>query len=65
VELFLPDSSSISVGEVLRQEMLVVRPVATSMAPAYLIGASEGRGEEAILVLDPKRLLRSASEKPN
>ncbi len=44
VEIFLPDSSSISVGEVLRQEMLVVRPVATSMAPAYLIGASEGQG---------------------
>lgn len=65
VQIFLADSSSISVAEVLRQEMLVVRPVATSAAPPYLIGASEGKGEEAILVLDPKRLLRSASEKPN
>ena len=65
VQIFLPDSSSISVGSVLRQEMLVVRPVDSAMAPAYLIGASEGRGDEAILVLDPKRLVRSASEKPN
>jgi hypothetical protein len=60
VHVLLSDASSISVARVLRQEMLVVRPVATSSAPAYLIGASEGRGEEAILVLDPKRLLRSA-----
>ena len=65
VQILLPDSSSISVGEVLRQEMLVVRPIAMSAAPSYLIGASEGRGEEAILVLDPKRLVRVAAEKPN
>jgi two-component system, chemotaxis family, sensor kinase CheA len=65
VRIFLPDTSSLSVGQVLRQEMLVVRSVATSLAPPYLIGASEGRGEEAILVLDPKRLIRDASEKPN
>ncbi|MGH9441211.1 MAG: chemotaxis protein CheA [Thermoanaerobaculia bacterium] len=65
VQIFLPDSSSISVGEVVRQEMLVVRPLATLLAPAFLIGASEGRGDKAILVLDPKRLLRSAAEKPN
>ncbi len=61
VHILLPDSSSISVAQVLRQEMLVVRPVATASAPAYLIGASEGRGEEAILVLDPKRLVRSVA----
>jgi two-component system chemotaxis sensor kinase CheA len=60
VHVLLSDASSISVARVLRQEMLVVRPVATSSAPPYLIGASEGRGEVAILVLDPKRLLRSA-----
>jgi two-component system chemotaxis sensor kinase CheA len=65
VEIFLPDESAISVGKVLRQEMLVVRPVFAAAAPPYLIGASEGRGEEAILVIDPKRLVRQAAEKPN
>ena len=65
VHVLLPDSSSISVARVLRQEMLVVRPVVTSAAPPYLIGASEGRAEEAILVLDPKRLVRAFPGSPN
>jgi len=60
VNVFLPDDSAISVAQVLRQEMLVVRPVETPHSPPYLIGASQGRGEEAVLVLDPKRVLRSA-----
>ncbi len=60
INVFLPDASAISVAQVLRQEMLVVRPVETPNSPPYLIGASQGRGEEAVLVLDPKRVLRSA-----
>jgi two-component system chemotaxis sensor kinase CheA len=59
VNVFLPDASAISVARVLRQEMLVVRPVETSNSPPYLIGASQGREDEAVLVLDPKRALRS------
>ena len=61
VSVFLPDASAISVARVLRQEMLVVRPVETGEPAPYLIGASAGRGDEAVLVLDPKRILRRAS----
>jgi len=60
INVVLPDASAISVAQVLRQEMLVVRPVEASNPPPYLIGASQGRGDEAVLVLDPKRVLRSA-----
>jgi len=60
VSVFLPDASAISVARVLRQEMLVVRPVETADPAPFLIGASQSRGEEAVLVLDPKRILRSA-----
>jgi two-component system chemotaxis sensor kinase CheA len=58
--MILPDGSSISVAKVLRQEMIVVRAVETADPPPFLIGASQGRGAEVILVLDPKRLLRHA-----
>ena len=59
VSLFLPGGGALSVESVLRQEMIVVRPIGAGEVADYLIGASQGRGEEAILVLDPKRLLRS------
>lgn len=58
--MILRDGSAISVAKVLRQEMIVVRAVETADPPPFLIGASQGRGEEVILVLDPKRLLRHA-----
>ncbi|HET9795810.1 MAG TPA: ATP-binding protein [Thermoanaerobaculia bacterium] len=61
ISVFLPDASAISVSQVLRQEMLVVRPVETQDPPPYLIGASQGRGDEAVLVLDPKRVFRHAA----
>jgi two-component system chemotaxis sensor kinase CheA len=59
ISVFLSDATAISVAHVLRQEMIVVRPVQTARPAPFLIGASQGRGEEAILVLDPKRLPRS------
>jgi two-component system chemotaxis sensor kinase CheA len=58
--MILRDGSAISVAKVLRQEMIVVRAVETADPAPFLIGASQGRGEEVILVLDPKRLLRHA-----
>ncbi len=61
VNVFLPDASAISVSRVLRQELLVVRPVESDDPPPFLIGASQGRGDEAVLVLDPKRALRSGA----
>ena len=57
-QVILRDGSKISVAQVLRQEMLVVRAVETDDPAPFLIGASQGRGDEVILVLDPKRLLR-------
>jgi two-component system chemotaxis sensor kinase CheA len=60
VTVFLSDRSAISVARVLRQEMLVVRPVVTGDTAPFLIGASQGRGDDAILVLDPKRIVRAA-----
>jgi len=59
--MILRDGSAISVARVLRQEMIVVRAVETDDPPPFLIGASQGRGSEVILVLDPKRLLRHAA----
>jgi chemotaxis protein histidine kinase CheA len=59
--MILRDGSAISVARVLRQEMIVVRAVETADPPPFLIGASQGRGAEVILVLDPKRLLRHAA----
>jgi two-component system chemotaxis sensor kinase CheA len=59
--MILRDGSAISVAKVLRQEMIVVRAVETADPPSFLIGASQGRGSEVILVLDPKRLLRDAA----
>jgi len=60
--MVLRDGSAISVAKVLRQEMIVVRAVETADPAPFLIGASQGRGEEVILVLDPKRLLRHARD---
>jgi chemotaxis protein histidine kinase CheA len=59
--MILRDGSAISVAKVLRQEMIVVRAVETADPPPFLIGASQGRGADVILVLDPKRLLRHAA----
>jgi two-component system chemotaxis sensor kinase CheA len=61
-DVVLNDASAISVGRVVRQELLVVRPVETSGSVPFLIGASEGLRDEAILVFDPKRLIRSVRE---
>jgi hypothetical protein len=58
--VFLSDRRAISVARVLRQEVLVVRPVATTRPSPFLIGASQGRGDEAVIVLDPKGILRAA-----
>jgi two-component system chemotaxis sensor kinase CheA len=61
LRVVLPDERSLSVEAVLRQEMLVVRPIGSRSRIPYLIGVSEGEGEEAILVFDPKRLLRESA----
>ncbi|HWC66196.1 MAG TPA: ATP-binding protein, partial [Thermoanaerobaculia bacterium] len=58
--VFLSDRRGISVAQILRQEVLVVRPVATERPSPFLIGASQGRGDEAVIVLDPKGILRAA-----
>jgi two-component system chemotaxis sensor kinase CheA len=59
--IVLPDESRISVEKVLRPERLVVRPVGGGVQADFLIGAAEGDAERPILVLDPKRLLRSGA----
>ncbi len=61
LRLILPDEGAISVETVLRQEMLVVRPIESRARIPYLIGVSESEGEEAILVFDPLRLLRESA----
>jgi two-component system chemotaxis sensor kinase CheA len=58
VRVVMPDDSALSVDRVLRQELLVVRPVESEADLPFLIGASEGAEREAILVIDPKRLTR-------
>jgi two-component system chemotaxis sensor kinase CheA len=58
MRLVLPDARTISVAAVLRQAVLVVRPIGAAVSTPFLIGASEGEGDEAILVIDPRPLLR-------
>ena len=61
VRIVLNDGSALSAAEAIRQEMIVVRALEAADPPPYLIGVSQGRADEVILVLDPKRLLRRAA----
>jgi two-component system chemotaxis sensor kinase CheA len=58
LRVVVPEEGALTVDAVLGQEMIVVRPIETRDPVSYLIGVSEGSSEEAILVLDPVRLLR-------
>lgn len=58
LRVVLPGQGALSVEAVLRQELLVVRQIGSRSQIPYLIGVSEGEGDEAILVFDPERLWR-------